>query len=102
MVFYLVLRGLDTIEDDMSFSRDRKIEMLKSFHNYLDLPGWTFEECSFLYFLFLFYHLFIYIIFIYLIYLIYLNSFIYFILFYSLILFIFILLFNLNIVLLLN
>ncbi|KAG4301891.1 hypothetical protein PCK1_001867 [Pneumocystis canis] len=32
MVFYLVLRGLDTIEDDMTLPSIRKAELLRSFH----------------------------------------------------------------------
>ena len=31
-VFYLVLRALDTIEDDMSFPMDKKVKLLRSFH----------------------------------------------------------------------
>jgi len=31
-VFYLVLRALDTIEDDMKFPKEEKLELLKNFH----------------------------------------------------------------------
>eukprot|EP00833_Pecoramyces_ruminatium_P002068 jgi/Orpsp1_1/1176100/evm.model.c7180000056397.2 len=43
-VFYLVLRGLDTIEDDMTLDVDKKIELLKNFHTYNSQKGWTFTE----------------------------------------------------------
>jgi len=33
-VFYLVLRGLDTIEDDMTIEVNKKINLLKNFHTY--------------------------------------------------------------------
>jgi farnesyl-diphosphate farnesyltransferase len=46
MIFYLVLRGLDTVEDDMSFPSDRKVPMLRQFHQFLSQPGWCFEECG--------------------------------------------------------
>ena len=46
MIFYLALRALDTVEDDMSFPTDIKIEMLKKFHEFLYQPGWTFEGCG--------------------------------------------------------
>jgi farnesyl-diphosphate farnesyltransferase len=31
-VFYLVLRGLDSIEDDMDFAQEPKLELLRSFY----------------------------------------------------------------------
>ncbi len=31
-IFYLVLRALDTIEDDMKFPKEEKMELLKNFH----------------------------------------------------------------------
>eukprot|EP00906_Rhabdomonas_costata_P010043 RCo014117 len=40
-IFYLVLRGLDTIEDDMSVSLDRKTSELISFHEKLYQRGWS-------------------------------------------------------------
>ncbi|KAK6538567.1 bifunctional farnesyl-diphosphate farnesyltransferase/squalene synthase [Orbilia ellipsospora] len=42
-LFYLVLRGLDTIEDDMTLSNDIKIPLLQNFHQILEQPGWTFD-----------------------------------------------------------
>jgi farnesyl-diphosphate farnesyltransferase len=44
MVFYLILRGLDTVEDDMTIPIAKKDKILREFHNYLDIPGWTFTE----------------------------------------------------------
>ncbi|CDZ96456.1 Farnesyl pyrophosphate synthase [Phaffia rhodozyma] len=41
-LFYLALRGLDTIEDDMSLSNDVKLPLLRTFWEKLDSPGWTF------------------------------------------------------------
>lgn len=56
-VFYLVLRGLDTIgvmdkcvddlrvaEDDMSIPVEKKQELLKSFAGHLNEPGWNSRE----------------------------------------------------------
>ncbi|KAJ3169011.1 hypothetical protein HK101_011581 [Irineochytrium annulatum] len=43
-VFYLVLRGLDTVEDDMSLDLGRKLEVLRSFYKVLRKEGWTFNE----------------------------------------------------------
>ena len=43
-IFYLVLRALDTVEDDMtSFQgrNDEKLAHLKNFHLYLEKPGWS-------------------------------------------------------------
>ncbi|KAL7413507.1 putative farnesyl-diphosphate farnesyltransferase [Mrakia frigida] len=42
-LFYLVLRALDTIEDDMSLSNDLKLPLLRSFHEKLYQPGWNFD-----------------------------------------------------------
>jgi farnesyl-diphosphate farnesyltransferase len=42
-LFYLVLRGLDTIEDDMSIPEDIKQSLLRHFHEYTVTPGWTFK-----------------------------------------------------------
>eukprot|EP00730_Choanoeca_flexa_P015456 TRINITY_DN7100_c0_g2_i1.p1 TRINITY_DN7100_c0_g2~~TRINITY_DN7100_c0_g2_i1.p1 ORF type:complete len:418 (+),score=124.82 TRINITY_DN7100_c0_g2_i1:1062-2315(+) len=42
-LFYLVLRGLDTVEDDMSLDPAKKRELLKSFHEKLYEPGWKFK-----------------------------------------------------------
>lgn len=41
-IFYLVLRGLDTIEDDMTIPPATKIPLLVDFYKKLSEPGWTF------------------------------------------------------------
>lgn len=43
-LFYLVLRALDTIEDDMTLSPEIKIPLLLDFHKKLYQPGWNFTE----------------------------------------------------------
>ena len=43
-VFYLVLRALDTVEDDMTISVEKKIPMLRNFHTFLYEPEWRFME----------------------------------------------------------
>jgi farnesyl-diphosphate farnesyltransferase len=43
-IFYLVLRGLDTVEDDMSLPLERKLEVLRSFHQIIYQKGWNFHE----------------------------------------------------------
>lgn len=43
-LFYLVLRGLDTVEDDMTLSDEKKQPILRSFHELAVTPGWTFKE----------------------------------------------------------
>lgn len=43
-VFYLVLRGLDTIEDDMNYPKEKKIPLLKEFDQVLSLPQWSMEN----------------------------------------------------------
>ncbi|KAI8344683.1 farnesyl-diphosphate farnesyltransferase [Chlamydoabsidia padenii] len=43
-IFYLVLRGLDTIEDDMSLDLNRKVDLLRSFDTIIYRKGWTFNE----------------------------------------------------------
>ncbi|KAK9729759.1 bifunctional farnesyl-diphosphate farnesyltransferase/squalene synthase [Basidiobolus ranarum] len=43
-IFYLILRGLDTIEDDMSIPTGRKLSLLRSFHEKIYEPGWNFTE----------------------------------------------------------
>ncbi|KAK9822619.1 hypothetical protein WJX74_010934 [Apatococcus lobatus] len=40
-VFYLVLRALDTVEDDMSIPIDKKVPLLHAFHNLSQQRGWT-------------------------------------------------------------
>eukprot|EP00041_Stephanoeca_diplocostata_P002455 m.26713 g.26713 ORF g.26713 m.26713 type:complete len:415 (+) comp13377_c0_seq2:70-1314(+) len=42
-IFYLVLRGLDTVEDDMSIANSVKVPLLRSFHEKLTEAGWTFN-----------------------------------------------------------
>ncbi|OZJ03920.1 hypothetical protein BZG36_03291 [Bifiguratus adelaidae] len=43
-IFYLVLRGLDTVEDDMTLPLPRKTEILLKFHELIYQEGWTFNE----------------------------------------------------------
>ncbi|KAJ3524940.1 hypothetical protein NM208_g11852 [Fusarium decemcellulare] len=43
-LFYLVLRGLDTIEDDMTIPIDKKVPLLRNFHNTMVQDGWQFHE----------------------------------------------------------
>jgi farnesyl-diphosphate farnesyltransferase len=42
-VFYLCLRGLDTIEDDMTLTIDDKEPLLRNFHTYIFDPTWNFD-----------------------------------------------------------
>jgi farnesyl-diphosphate farnesyltransferase len=42
-VFYLVLRALDTVEDDMALSNKVKIPLLRSFHEKCYQRGWSME-----------------------------------------------------------
>ncbi|OAA81000.1 squalene synthetase [Akanthomyces lecanii RCEF 1005] len=42
-LFYLVLRGLDTIEDDMTIPLDKKTPMLRNFHETMEIDGWQFH-----------------------------------------------------------
>ena len=46
MIFYLILRGLDTVEDDMTLPLEKKDRMLRHFYTYLDIPGWNFTEST--------------------------------------------------------
>ncbi|KAJ5464383.1 squalene synthase [Penicillium daleae] len=41
-VFYLVLRGLDTIEDDTSIPLETKEPLLRNFKDFLEQDGWNF------------------------------------------------------------
>lgn len=43
-IFYLALRALDTIEDDMTIPHEKKIALLTDFYKKLDQPGWNFAE----------------------------------------------------------
>lgn len=45
-IFYLVLRALDTVEDDMTIPMERKVVMLKEFHTHLYQEEWKFMESS--------------------------------------------------------
>jgi farnesyl-diphosphate farnesyltransferase len=42
-LFYLVLRALDTIEDDMTLDIKTKEPLLRTFHTHLLEEGWTFD-----------------------------------------------------------
>ena len=44
-LFYLVLRGLDTIEDDMTIPGDVKQPILRKFHELTVTPGWKYDGC---------------------------------------------------------
>jgi len=43
-LFYLILRALDTVEDDVTIPRDVKSTMLTNFHTYLMDPEWKYME----------------------------------------------------------
>ncbi|PSR88772.1 farnesyl-diphosphate farnesyl transferase [Coniella lustricola] len=43
-LFYLVLRGLDTIEDDMTLDIKVKEPLLRNFHEKIEVDGWTFND----------------------------------------------------------
>ncbi|XP_064399813.1 squalene synthase-like [Halichondria panicea] len=45
-IFYLVLRALDTLEDDMSIPVDKKTTLLKQFYTYLYDKDWRFMEST--------------------------------------------------------
>ena len=42
-LFYLILRGLDTVEDDMTVPIETKEPMLRSFHTIVEKDGWNFN-----------------------------------------------------------
>lgn len=44
MIFYLVLRALDTIEDDMTLDPKVKVPLLRSFDQKLALKDWSFND----------------------------------------------------------
>lgn len=46
-LFYLVLRGLDTVEDDMTLDLNLKCKLLEEFHLKLSEPGWTFTGSAY-------------------------------------------------------
>ena len=41
-LFYLILRGLDTIEDDMTIPLNKKLPLLRDFNTILEKDGWNF------------------------------------------------------------
>ncbi|XP_038052144.1 squalene synthase-like [Patiria miniata] len=43
-IFYLVLRALDTVEDDMTIPLKEKIPMLQTFHEKLEDPTWNYTK----------------------------------------------------------
>jgi farnesyl-diphosphate farnesyltransferase len=43
-IFYIILRGLDTIEDDMTIPLARKEPLLRGFQDVLEQEGWNFNE----------------------------------------------------------
>jgi len=43
-LFYLILRGLDTIEDDMTIPLEKKEPLLRNFDSIIEREGWTFTE----------------------------------------------------------
>jgi farnesyl-diphosphate farnesyltransferase len=43
-LFYLVLRGLDTIEDDMTLELGLKEKLLRNFSVHMEEDGWTFNQ----------------------------------------------------------
>ncbi|EGG00549.1 uncharacterized protein MELLADRAFT_50370 [Melampsora larici-populina 98AG31] len=45
-IFYLILRGMDTIEDDMTIEIKLKEKILKTFYQKLEEPGWRFDGCG--------------------------------------------------------
>ncbi|KAF4626599.1 hypothetical protein G7Y89_g11559 [Cudoniella acicularis] len=44
VLYYLVLRGLDTIEDDMTISLEEKEPLLRNFETILEKDGWTYDK----------------------------------------------------------
>lgn len=44
MIFYLILRALDTVEDDMTLDKKVKVPLLRSFHQKLLTKDWTFND----------------------------------------------------------
>jgi farnesyl-diphosphate farnesyltransferase len=43
-LFYLILRGLDTVEDDMTIPLAKKEPILRDFYNLLEKDGWNFND----------------------------------------------------------
>jgi farnesyl-diphosphate farnesyltransferase len=44
VLYYLVLRGLDTIEDDMTIPLEEKEPLLRTFDTILEKDGWTYDR----------------------------------------------------------
>ncbi len=42
-IFYLILRGLDTVEDDMTLSIEEKEPLLRDFYTHIDDENWTYD-----------------------------------------------------------
>ena len=42
-LFYLTLRALDTIEDDMTIALEEKDPLLRNFHDIIEKEGWTYD-----------------------------------------------------------
>lgn len=42
-LFYLILRGLDTIEDDMTISLEEKEPILQNFDKHIETDGWSYS-----------------------------------------------------------
>ena len=45
-IFYLVLRALDTVEDDMTIPVGKKVTMLREFHTHLYQEDWSYSESN--------------------------------------------------------
>jgi farnesyl-diphosphate farnesyltransferase len=45
-IFYIVLRGLDTIEDDMTIPVEEKVRLLRAFYEYNQKAGWSYNGNS--------------------------------------------------------
>ncbi|GAA5832245.1 hypothetical protein JCM11251_004292 [Rhodosporidiobolus azoricus] len=43
-IFYLVLRALDTVEDDMTIPIEKKAPVLEDFYKKLEIKGWNFQD----------------------------------------------------------
>lgn len=42
-VFYLILRGLDSVEDDMTYDNSKKVPLLTNFYKYIEDETWSIE-----------------------------------------------------------
>ncbi|KAL9032999.1 MAG: hypothetical protein Q9214_007719, partial [Letrouitia sp. 1 TL-2023] len=42
-LFYLILRGMDTVEDDMTIPIDKKEPVLRNFYQITEKEGWSFD-----------------------------------------------------------